>query len=317
MTKSASPAFLTLIALLFPPLSSHASCGVSFCAMDSQWDGPAFGGGSRLDLRLEYINQNQPMHAREKVSVGAIRQHHDEVRTINRNLLLGVDHDLGQQWRLAWQVPVVSRSHDHIHNHHGAVIPRAWDFEAAGDVRVLLQRRLGVAGDATPGVAAGLKLPTGTFKQRNDVGALAERSLQPGTGTTDLIVGAFYHARLLTGTRPLSWFAQAFYQAPLNNRDDYAPGFRLSADTGVAMPLSHDWEGVIQLNAQVRGRDQGSEAEPRDTGGSFLWLSPGLGWKVNRQSQFYGFVQLPLYQRVNGVQLTAPWAAALGYRHQF
>ena len=226
-----------LISLFFPALG-HASCGASFCASDSQWDGPAFGAGSRLDLRFEYINQNQPMHAREKVSVGAIRQHHDEVRTINRNLLLSADHGLGNDWRLAWHLPVISRSHDHIHNHRGAVIPQAWDIEAVGDLRLLLQRRLGSDSDAVPGIAWGLKLPTGSFNKRNDDGVLAERSLQPGTGTTDLVFGYFYHVRTLTGTRPLSWFAQAYYQAPLNNREDYAPGFRLSMDTGIAMPMS-------------------------------------------------------------------------------
>lgn len=306
-----------LISLFFPALG-HASCGASFCASDSQWDGPAFGAGTRLDLRFEYINQNQPMHAREKVSVGAIRQHHDEVRTINRNLLLSADHGLGSGWRLAWHLPVISRSHDHIHNHRGAVIPQAWEIEAVGDVRILLQRRLGSeGGDATPGIAWGLKLPTGSFNQRNDDGSLAERGLQPGTGTTDLVLGYFHHARTLIGTRPLSWFAQAYYHAPLNHREDYAPGFRLSIDTGIALPLAHDWEGMVQLNALVRGRDQGGEAEPLNTGGSFLWVSPGIGWRLNRQSQFYGFVQLPLYQRVNGVQLTAPWATTVGYRHQF
>ena len=42
------------------------------------------------------------------------------------------------------------------------------------------------------GLSFGLKLPTGEFDVRNAMGALAERSLQPGTGTTDLLLGAFY-----------------------------------------------------------------------------------------------------------------------------
>ncbi len=317
MNKYLSALRHALLVLPLLPTLGHASCGASFCASDSQWDGPAFGAGTRMDLRLEYINQNQPMHAREKLSVGDVRQHHDEARTINRNLLLSADHGLGNDWRLAWHLPVISRSHDHLHNHHGAAIPQAWEIEAVGDARILLQRRLGSQSDATPGIAWGLKLPTGSFNERNGEGLLAERSLQPGTGTTDLVLGYFYHSRTLTGTRPLSWFAQAYYQAPLSARADYAPGFRLSVDTGVAMPIAQHWEGVVQLNALARGRDQGDEAEPLNTGGSFLWVSPGIGWKLNRQSQLYGFVQLPLYQRVNGVQLTAPWAATLGYRHQF
>ncbi len=317
MNHGLSALRVALLSLLLLPTLCHGSCGASFCATDSQWDGPAFGAGTRMDLRLEYINQNQLMHAREKLSVGDVRQHHDEVRTINRNLLLSTDHGLGNDWRLAWHLPVISRRHDHIHNHHGALIPQAWDIEAVGDLRLLLQRRLGSDGDAVPGIAWGLKLPTGSFNKRSNDGELAERSLQPGTGTTDLVFGYFYHVRTLTGTRPLSWFAQAYYQAPLSARADYIPGFRLSVDAGIAVPLAHHWEGMVQLNALARGRDQGSEAEPLNTGGSFLWVSPGIGWKVSRQSQLYGFVQLPLYQRVNGVQLTAPWALSLGCRVSF
>jgi len=33
--------------------------------------------------------------------------------------------------------------------------------------------------------------------------------------------------------------------------------------------------------------------------------------------QLYGFVQLPLYQYVNGVQLTADWAVAAGISARF
>ena len=42
---------------------------------------------------------------------------------------------------------------------------------------------------ANAGITFGLKLPTGKFDVANDRGDKAERSLQPGTGTTDLIVG--------------------------------------------------------------------------------------------------------------------------------
>jgi hypothetical protein len=85
----------------------------------------------------------------------------------------------------------------------------------------------------------------------------------------------------------------------------------------MAYPLTSAWSGLLQINAQIKDRDRGGEAEPRDSGGSFVWLSPGLNYALTRAAKIYGFVQLPLYQRVNGIQLTAGWTAAAGASWHF
>ena len=50
------------------------------------------------------------------------------------------------------------------------------------------------------GLLAGVKLPTGKTNVTNDEGAVAERTLQPGTGTTDLLIGAYFRQALGHGT---------------------------------------------------------------------------------------------------------------------
>jgi hypothetical protein len=42
-----------------------------------------------------------------------------------------------------------------------------------------------------------------------------------------------------------------------------------------------------------------------------------LSYTLTRSAKLYGFVQLPLYQRVNGIQLTAGWTAAAGASWRF
>ena len=44
------------------------------------------------------------------------------------------------------------------------------------------------------GVLIGLKLPTGKTKVTNDDNELAERTLQPGTCSTDTLLGLTYHS---------------------------------------------------------------------------------------------------------------------------
>ena len=165
------------------------------------------------------------------------------------------------------------------------------------------------------GALAGLKLPSGRTGVTNDDGDAAERSLQPGTGTTDAFAGGFY--QLAWPRTGVSAFVQGVYGSALNSYRDYRPGHRTNLDAGLRYDATPQWALLLQLNALWRGRDSGAQAEPEDSGGRFLFLSPGLSWSPGRDLQLFALVQLPLYQYVNGVQLTAAWGATAGLGWRF
>ncbi|BAV32539.1 hypothetical protein SCL_0217 [Sulfuricaulis limicola] len=306
---------------LFTALAAHASCGAAFCTLNTHWEsqGAWTGTGMRLDLRYEYIDLDQPLAGRERVPVGALPRHHDETRTLNRNLVATLDYSISADWGVSVTAPWVDRRHWHIHNHHGAQLPESWDISELGDMRVTARHGLASDGESlnTHGVILGLKLPTGKTDVVNDDGDPAERTLQPGSGTTDAIIGMYLNGPLNFGTQIASGFLQAQVQYPLNARDDFRPGNQYLFDLGMSYPLSPAWSGLMQLNTQIKDRDRGGEAEPLDSGGSFVWLSPGLSYTLSRAARIYGFVQLPLYQRVNGLQLTPGWTAAAGASWRF
>lgn len=306
--------------LAAPP--ALATCGAAFCTVNTNWDahGAWAEPGWRFDLRYEHILQDQPQTGSDRISIGQIPKHHDELSTQNRNWLATLDYTFNADWGVSLYLPLVDRSHTHIHNHRGGQLIESWDFSSAGDARVVGRYRLATFEDREPklgstGLYFGLKLPTGQIDVRNGAGDVAERSLQPGTGTTDAIVGAYY-AQLLP-MKELSWFAEALVQAPLNTRDGYKPGTRVSLDTGVRFNATEHLSLMLQLNALFRGRDSGVNAEPDDSGGTFLFLSPGFSYALSRDAQVYAFYQLPLYQYVNGVQLTARSASAIGVSVRF
>ena len=43
----------------------------------------------------------------------------------------------------------------------------------------------------------------------------------------------------------------------------------------------------------------------------------GISWNVGKNTQLYAFAQVPIYQSVNGVQLTADRPAAAGVSWRF
>src|SRR5256885_4730749 len=189
-----------LLGALLAPFAASASCGSAFCTVNTSWDahGAWLDPGARLDLRFESISQDQPRAGTKDIAVGEIRRHHDEVKTENRNLIATYDYTFNQDWGLSAVLPFVERHHEHIHNHGGGQIPEEWTFSGLGDARVLVRRRLASYEDTerhtigTAGVNFGLKLPTGQTNQRNSDGGEAERSLQPGSGTTHFLLGAHY-----------------------------------------------------------------------------------------------------------------------------
>lgn len=313
------PTFFLLLCIFGP--YAQASCGVAFCALNTHWEtqGTWTGAGTRLDLRYEYIDLDQPRAGRDRISVGAVPRHHDEIRTLNRNLIATLDFNIASDWGVTVQAPWVERGHWHVHNHHGAQLPQSWEISELGDMRVIARHGLAGQGDSflNRGVLAGVKLPTGETDVINAAGSLAERTLQPGSGTTDLIAGMYVNGPMNLGTQIATGFVQAQIQYPLNARHNFRPGNQYLFDMGIAYPVAFAWSALLQLNTQIKERDRGGKAEPVDSGGSFLWLSPGLSHALSREAKIYGFVQLPLYQRVNGVQLTAGWSAATGASWRF
>ena len=255
-------------------------------------------------------------------AVGEVPRDHDEVKTKNQNWVAGADYTVNADWGINVQLPIVKRHHVHIANDPdaGTHTPETWDFAKLGDVRVLARYRLGSFESSdhnlgTAGLNFGLKLPTGSRDVRNADGQRAERTLQPGTGTTDALLGAYFSQ--LLPVKDLSWFAQGLLQEPLNSREGYRPGRRISADIGLRYDLSESVGLLLQMNALFRGRDAGANAEPQDSGGRSLFLSPGVSYGISKDLRLYGFLQLPLYQSVNGVQLVANQAVIVGVSSKF
>ncbi len=317
---------LLFASLLCTTVNAYASCGSSFCAVNTQWDtqGLVNDEGLRIDLRYSYAKADTPRVGSSKVAKplptdpALLGAEVENMRTINRALNMNLDYAVNHQWNVAVGLPLVMRDHAHQIGDPSLTIVEQKSFSALGDLRVIGNYKLDSDHHAGSGVRFGLKLPTGKTDLEMVPGTPLESSLQPGSGSTDLILGAYYHQDVANS--PWGWFVSGQMQTAMNTRNDYRPGNDAALDAGAHYAASPKLTGLIQLNAQFKGRDGGLNpgANPH-SGGYSLNLSPGVSFAAAPRTRVYGFVQLPLYQYANPDpagspygQLTAKWSFSVG-----
>lgn len=307
-------ALLALLAL--GGVGLHA-CGACGCTLHSDWVAQGLGTqpGFRLDLRTDYFDQDQLRAGTGAVDRGALGAFADgeiQERTLNRNLTATLDYSPSPEWGIALLVPTFLRTH--ATRAEGDAETSFSRGRGLGDLR-LVGRYQGFSAEHAFGVQVGLKLPTGSTRQTFAAGPQAgqplDRALQLGTGTTDLLVGVYGFGELAP-----QWgvFAQALIQQPLAEAAGFQPGAGVNANLGLRYT---GWAGLtphLQVNLRAEGRETGPQADTTNSGATLIYLSPGLAVTLSRGAELYAFLQVPVVQRVTGLQLEPRWSASLGLR---
>jgi hypothetical protein len=196
------------------------------------------------------------------------------------------------------------------------------DTKKIGDVK-LIGRYQGFTDSKNFGVQFGLKLASGSHDEKFSTGPysgnLVDPGLQPGTGSTDLLMGAYYFASI---SRDWDYFVQGMYQTPLKHDDVFKPGDSLNVNFGVRYLALDKIAPQLQINTRVISKDSiadatGAFASDDNTGGRIAYLSPGVTIAVSDSVKLFGFIQLPIYQNLNGYQLAPKFTASLGARIAF
>lgn len=322
--------------VLLAPGIARASCGAASCPIDTRAFHVLEPGKWSVDLSFQYIDQDQPRIGTSDAEVGELPSPHDEVRTINRAAALAIRYAPSARWQVGVVLPWISRFHEHIeaeeheelagkhgdHEHEAA--PEEWSLQGAGDLLLEAQFEVWSRERSSLWLLGAVELPTGPDDLDNDEGEVAEVPIQPGSGSTDAIVGLTWHGALLRETRlrgslgniaELPFFLAATYRRNGTGRDDYRLGDEWQVNAGGAYPFTRWLEALLQLNARFRGKDSPgrTEEDPDFTGGTFVYVSPGARFSWSERWAQYVYVQLPVYQDVNQLQLTssANWLTGL------
>ena len=339
-----------LLAAACMPQLAHA-CATCGCTLSTDAaTGYSTASGWRINLDYTYIDQNQLRHGSGKASPGqVVDQPSDpplgggeiEKGTTNRYINLGATYRFNADWGVSFVVPYVIRDHDTYGTQLAPYTPgetapdqvSGAHVAGLGDVK-LIGSYQGFLPTHNFGVQFGIKLPTGHYGGQTDDGMLVGRpttfhsgpglgqsldsSLQAGTGSTDLIVGAYYFQPV---SQDFDMFVSGQFQAAVRERldrpgADFRPGNLASASFGLRYEAHADWVPQLQVNVFHRGADQGAFADRPDTAGTVAYLSPGISASLGRNLQLYAFVQLPVYSHLQGYQLFPRWTGTVGLSMQ-
>lgn len=309
-----------------------ASCG---CSINSDWgaQGLSDTSGWTMDLRYDDLNQNQLRAGRKAISASGaaattIPSSGDpaevEQYTRNQYLTATLDYSEGSHWGVSLSLPFIRRSHSTLGSgSDGSTFDPAngaytSSGSGLGDMRVV-GRYFGFSDRHDFGIQLGLKLPTGKKNQIGDDGVTdVDPGLQRGTGTTDLIVGAYYFGDI--GSKA-GYFAQAAIQSALNHSTmaggSYRPGDSVNVSVGVRYRGWASFVPAVQINARHAKTDSGDAADTFATGGTLVYLTLGGMLPVTEKFAPYINVQLPIYQNVNGIQLAPRYTVSVGARYAF
>jgi hypothetical protein len=293
---------------------SAASCGAAGCPADTMTLKSTGARWLEAGYEFEFVPQKEPRVGGSPAAVGQVRGHHDEVFTLSRVHRFRLAWAPDEKWTLEASMPYVWRSHEHVHHHRGADLVETWNVSGAGDAQ-LSARRVVWAPGPKASLLAGVKFPTGDHHERNADGEEAESPVQPGTGSWDFTAGASLTGKILDR----DGFLSATYR--FNGRGDlrYRVGDVFQAHAGVAAPVWSRLAALGQVTLRVnRQDDKGQTSEEiGKTGGTYVFVSPGLEWRSESGWGAFALIHWPAYQWVYSEQIVARWAVSTGVSYRW
>jgi hypothetical protein len=290
---------------LAPSLSWACACGCGVFEVGTASLFPSSGGGTvwfEYDFQDQYLN----WHATHIASAGA-----NSDRVLRTHFLtLGAQYMFNRNWGVMLELPYTFRYFKSVSD-AGPI--KGFNFNSIGDIRIE-GMYTGLSEDMSTGLLAGAKVPSGWWTYPH-----ADRDTQIGSGSTDLLLGAYHlgtfpshlgELPLTLRDRPFNWFAQAYYDLPLFTQGHSKPGREFDGalgayyNVGSVGPLK-ELAPMLTFLASDRVRDSLSRANPQNSGYTRFMVAPGAEIKLGIL-RLYGDVEVPIFQNFNGNQVTAP-----------
>ncbi len=198
-----------------------------------------------------------------------------------------------------------------------------------GDITLMGLYRLSTDRDVMPTEAVtlgfGVKSASGSATIKKSNGEYVHAHMQPGTGSWDPLVSLMYTKKSV----PLLLQADATYQYTTKNRENYEFGDSLALNAGVKYAVIEEFNVAAGITYLTVGKAKDPDNaynpypgaslmdDPANTGGDSLWFSPGIQVIPVTNGMLDLKVQVPVWEKVNGIQLVSSYRVLLGISYNF
>jgi hypothetical protein len=259
---------------------------------------------------FEYDFQNQYINWHATQPASGSKNNDNEIRT--HFLSMGAQYMFNRSWGVMVEVPYWIRQF-RTAGDNGSI--NTFNHANFGDVR-MYGMYTGLFENMSNGLLAGFKLPTGDHTYEH-----FDRDTSIGTGSTDLLLGVYQlgtfpthlgRLKLTFRERAFNWYAQAYFDYPFRTTGNYVPGKEFDSAIGAYYNFGdvgrlNELAPFLSFLTSVRAHDLGAEsAQPPGSGYERLLLATGgeIGFGPFK---LYADIEVPVFQYMNGYQLTAPF----------
>jgi hypothetical protein len=198
------------------------------------------------------------------------------------------------------------------------------DITVMGLYRIYRDREIRPTDAVTLGF--GVKTPTGSFTETKASGAFVHAHMQPGTGSWDPLLSLIYTKMM----NPFLVQADVTYQYTTRNRQGYEFGDSAAVNLSGKYAVVKEFNvtaGLTYLHVEKASDRDGKYYDPAtntslmddpaNTGGNSLWFSPGIQVLPVKNGMIDLKVQVPVWERVNGIQLVSSYRVLAGISYGF
>ncbi|MCF6158823.1 MAG: transporter [wastewater metagenome] len=280
-----------------------------------------------LGLRTEWTEFESISRSRILEKAEQSGSHFDAVdRTFlhTAELGYGVTDDLTLGLIIGWFESINFREaesdHDHAHDHgHDEAGILRGDPDGITDLWLFGKYRFYRGPQGHWAVLAGIKFPTGEEDKENSAGEKIEPGDQPGSGSYDFLAGLAY-SRWLTKEWTLDTNIQYIFRT--EGSRDFKVGDRMDWNLAMAYQIipRNTYPNIApvgEINVRYLFRDEENGRDEPNSGGTTVFLSPGIRLGITPHLNAGALVSFPVFQNLLGEQLETDFKVTVTVGYNF
>jgi hypothetical protein len=317
----------TALAATTPALADHMGPGGVGLGGGLTVFGPGTLDGEHWAAGLRVVYTRPERRSDAELKALAEQQIHAHNTDYNLNASAGVAYGLSHHLTLSAELPFVRRDdlREGTQGHVGGVavngVEQLGTVSGIGDLNLLAKYRLTEGERSGFALVAGLKVPTGSTRERSIGGERLETEHQPGSGSWDPIMGASAGTKLgpvqLTASGIYQWSTEGAQRTRLGNR--MQGGIAVSHHFGDG-PHEHgeshnhhrgdeldehraehphsSWDAFVEVAGEWEGRQRIDGETEQASGSRWVYVAPGLRFNAAAGWSMGAGLALPIWQRI-------------------